>query len=322
MRAYRGLLRLAGHALTSADHPLLAHLVVTRRCNLACGYCDEYDRVSPPVSLADLEERIDALARLRTAMIACTGGEPLLHPAIGKVVRAIRCHGMTAMLSTNGRLLTRDRIEMLNAAGLQVIQLSIDNVEPDGVSAKSLSLIEDRLLLLARHARFDVNVNTVIGAGHRPSDAVEIARRVCRHGFSHSVGLAHASGGDLRRIGPGECSAYRAVGRESGSALHRFNYLLFQRRLIEGGPCRWNCRAGARFLYVCEHGRVHWCSQRRGRPGIPLQSYGAADIRRAFRTDKACAPYCTLNCVHHVSALDRWRGRQDLPDPWASVPTT
>jgi MoaA/NifB/PqqE/SkfB family radical SAM enzyme len=321
MKAYRGLLRLVGHALASADHPLLAHLVVTRRCNLACGYCNEYDRVSPPVPAADLEDRVEALARLRTAMIACTGGEPLLHPHLEDVVRAIRHRGMKAMLSTNGYLLTRDRIERLNAAGLQVLQLSIDNLEPDDAAAKSLGRLEDRLRLLARFARFDVNVNTVIGAGNRPADAVEIARRVTESGFSHSVGLAHAPGGDLRTIGPLERSAFRSVGRVSGSALHRFNHLLFQRRLMAGGPCRWKCRAGARFLYVCEHGRVHWCSQRRDRPGIPLQSYGAAELRRAFRTEKSCAPTCTLNCVHHVSALDRWRP-QNLPDTWAWTPRT
>lgn len=321
MRAYWGLLRLAGHALASADHPLLAHLVVTRRCNLACGYCDEYDRVSPPVPLADLDERVEALARLHTAMIACTGGEPLLHPELEDVVRAIRRRGMTAMLSTNGYLLTRERIELLNTAGLQVLQLSIDVLEPDAASVKSLSLIEDRLLLLARFARFDVNVTTMIGAGDRPSDAVEIALRVTGRGFSHSVGLAHASGGILRAIGPRERSAYGSVGRVSGSALHGFNHLLFHRRLVAGGPCRWKCRAGARFLYICEHGCVHWCSQRRNRPGVQLRSYGAAELRRAFRTEKACAPYCTLNCVHHVSALDGWR-QQNLPDAWASTPRT
>jgi MoaA/NifB/PqqE/SkfB family radical SAM enzyme len=321
MKAYSGLLRLAGHALMSADHPLLAHLVVTRRCNLACRYCNEYDRVSPPIPVSDLVERVEGLARLRTAMIACTGGEPLLHPRVEDVVRAIRDRGMTAMMSTNGYLLTRERIELLNAADLQVLQLSIDNLEPDSSSAKSLDRPEDRLRLLSRYARFDVNVNTVIGAGDRTSDAVEIARRVTGYGFSHSLGFAHASGGTLSTVDPVERSTCRSVGRVSGSALHRFNHLLFQRRLASGEPCRWKCRAGARFLYVCEHGRVHWCSQRRNRPGIPLESYGTAELRRAFRTGKTCASYCTLNCVHHVSALDGWR-RQDLPDTWSATPRT
>ncbi|MBA2542036.1 MAG: radical SAM protein, partial [Deltaproteobacteria bacterium] len=55
-------LRLAGRLAVAAidrDRPIVAHLIVTRRCNLACGYCFEYDKVSAPVPLAALKQRID-----------------------------------------------------------------------------------------------------------------------------------------------------------------------------------------------------------------------------------------------------------------------
>ncbi|MBC7173130.1 MAG: radical SAM protein, partial [Polyangiaceae bacterium] len=39
-------LRRAALALVRPESPLLAQLVVTRRCNLACGYCNEYDHES------------------------------------------------------------------------------------------------------------------------------------------------------------------------------------------------------------------------------------------------------------------------------------
>jgi hypothetical protein len=55
---------------------------------------------------------------------------------------------------------------------------------------------------------------------------------------------------------------------------------------------------------------VHLCSQNRGYPGIPLSRYTLADIAREFRTEKPCAPTCSLNCVHQVSAIDGWRPRQ------------
>ena len=32
--------------------PFLAHIVIIRRCNLSCGYCNEYDDKSPPVPFA------------------------------------------------------------------------------------------------------------------------------------------------------------------------------------------------------------------------------------------------------------------------------
>jgi len=71
-------------------------------------------------------------------------------------------------------------------------------------------------------------------------------------------------------------------------------YRSFQDNLADGKPNDWRCRAGARYLYVCEEGLVHYCSQQRGYPGVPLESYTLADIRREFDTPKPCAPYCTV----------------------------
>jgi hypothetical protein len=42
--------------------PIAAHLIPTRRCNLSCAYCNEYDDHSAPVPTADLVRRIDLLA--------------------------------------------------------------------------------------------------------------------------------------------------------------------------------------------------------------------------------------------------------------------
>ena len=68
--------KITYHALRSIEHPLLAHLVVTRRCNLACGYCNEYDRHSPPVPLEVLKRRVGELARLQTLLMACSPSYP------------------------------------------------------------------------------------------------------------------------------------------------------------------------------------------------------------------------------------------------------
>jgi hypothetical protein len=57
---------------------------------------------------------------------------------------------------------------------------------------------------------------------------------------------------------------------------------------------------------------VHYCSQQRGYPGIPLAEYTLADIRREFLTAKACAPNCTVSCVHQTSLVDFWRAPQHL----------
>ena len=212
---------------------------------------------------------------------------------------------------TNGFRLDRDWIERLNAAGLQGMQISIDNREPDEMSMKSLASVERKLALLARHARFKVNVNSVLGiTGERTQDVILIARTAAKYGLQHSVGLLHDATGVLKPLQPEQLRAYREVTRISPSWVHGLNYRLFQKNLMHGKPNDWKCRAGARYLYVTEDGRVHWCSQQRGTPGTPLLEYTREDIKREFHTEKSCSPTCTLSCVHQASLFDRYRGRQ------------
>ena len=110
-----------------------AGIIPIRRCNLACTYCNESDKHSPPVALATMRERIDHLARLRTANIEISGGEPLLHPDLDELIRHIRGTGALAGLITNGYLLNEKRTEAFNRAGLDHLQISIDNVKPDDI---------------------------------------------------------------------------------------------------------------------------------------------------------------------------------------------
>ena len=105
------------HGLASTDHPLLAHIIPIRRCNLACKYCNEYDDFSKPVPTEDMFRRVDKLGELGTAVITISGGEPLLHPDLDDIIARIRKNGMVAGLITNGYLLTPDRIQRLNRAG-------------------------------------------------------------------------------------------------------------------------------------------------------------------------------------------------------------
>lgn len=308
--------RFVRYVLLSTDSPVLAQLVVTRRCNLHCAYCNEYDNTSEPISLEVLKQRIAALASLKTLIVACTGGEPLLHPDLAQLIKEIRRHGMQATLITNGYLLTQPWIEELNEAGLQSLQISIDNIIPDDVSVKSLKILDKKLQLLADHARFKVNINSVMGiSDERARDVVEVAERAVHYGFSHTVGIMHDGSGTLRPLNETQHAAYQAVRRLPGAFVDRVHFFLFQKNLIDGRPNHWKCRAGARYLYICEDGLVHWCSQQRGYPGVPLAAYAVEDIRREYKTRKGCSPFCTVNCVHLVSSFDEWRGKQLLPDP-------
>src|ERR1700749_3548807 len=86
--------RMAARALASTDHPLLAHIIPMRRCNLACTYCNEFDDFSKPVPLEEMYRRIDKLGGMGTSVITISGGEPLLHPELDAIITRIRHNGM------------------------------------------------------------------------------------------------------------------------------------------------------------------------------------------------------------------------------------
>jgi len=312
LRAGRKFLR----GLVDTAHPLLVHIVPIRRCNIDCGYCNEYDKVSPPIPFETLTARIDKLAHLGTSVVAFSGGEPMLHPQLDDLIRRIRRHGMMAGLITNGYFLVEKRIKELNEAGLDYLQISIDNVIPDEVSKKSLKVLDPKLQLLSRHAEFQVNINSVLGGGIKNAeDARTINRRARELGFTTSIGIIHDGLGQLKPLGAAERAVYEDVSRQIKPVAHVFANIYsgirdFQLNLVDGKPNEWWCRAGARYLYICERGLVHYCSQQRGIPGTPLESYTKADIIREFNAPKSCAPMCTIGCVHRVSFMDHWRKPQ------------
>lgn len=296
------------------DHPVLAHIIPIRRCNLSCTYCNEFDDFSKPVPREEMYRRIDHLGGLGTSVISFSGGEPLLHPDLDDLIRRIRGTGAMAGMITNGFLLNPERIQRLNDAGLEHMQISIDNVMPDDVSKKSLKTLDLRLQYLAEHADFHVNINSVVGGGiHNPQDAIVVAKRAVELGFTTTVGIIHDSSGQLQPLSDEEQSIYLQVRDMGKKSYARMNY--FQDNIAHGRENNWKCRAGARYLYVCEDGLVHYCSQQRGYPAKPLAQYTKEDIRREFVTQKGCAPRCTVACVHYTSYMDFWRAPQTIPAP-------
>ena len=315
--------RFIAKGLVSTRHPLLAHIIPIRRCNLSCSYCNEYDDHSKPVPVEEMFRRIDRLAEMGTAIITISGGEPLLHPELDEIIRRIRFSPVRSMLAgmiTNGYLLTAERIDRLNRAGLEHLQISIDNLIPDETSKKSLKVLDQKLQLLAEHAEFQVNINSVLGCGVKnPDDALTVARRAVALGFTSTVGVLHDGNGQLKPLGKHEKTIFETIMALSKRSYSRFNR--FQHNIARGEPNMWRCRSGSRYLYICEDGLVHWCSQQRGYPGIPLEKYTTEDRRREFHTKKHCAPRCTVSCVQQVAMIDNWRAPQTLKPVAAPPPS-
>ncbi len=284
--------------------PRLAQIVVTRRCNLACGYCNEFDHESVPVSPDALARRLDKVAELGTLFSVFTGGEPLLHPNIVELVRyASRCGFRERHVISNGYLLSREIVCSLNEAGLTHMQISVDGVHTNETTVKVLKPLEKKLEHLRKHARFEVRLNAVLGAGN-DDEALEVARFAKQAGFVPRICVIHDHDGSVCIDERGKAllgQVQELIGRRWKEAGD------YRSRLMNGEEADFKCRAGARYLYVDEHGDVHWCSQMRGVFQKPLAEYTWADLKEQFHTKKSCAAQCTVGCVRSASRFDEWR---------------
>jgi MoaA/NifB/PqqE/SkfB family radical SAM enzyme len=256
-------------------------------------------------------ERIDHLASRGTILLTLTGGEPLLHPRLDDLIRHVASHGMVCTAITNGYAVTERWIDRLNASGLSLVQISIDNLEPNDVSEKSLSKIRKKLALLKERAKFGVNVNAVLGSCS-PEDTRTLVNEVEQLGFFMTVGLLHDHSGQLDPglAGAELASLYEEMrGRSKKSVFHRIGEG-WEDKMIYHQKAPFKCRAGGRYLYVDEFGIVSYCSQRRNDPGIQILEYQREDVRRAFETPKGCESACTIACVRRASSMDEWRGQK------------
>ena len=265
-------------ALISTKHPVLVHIIPMRRCNLACTYCNEFDDVSTPVPLEEMKRRLDLLADMGTSIITISGGEPLLHPEIDEVIRHIRRRGIIAGMITNGFFLNQERIERLNRAGLEHLQISIDNVTPDEVSKKSLKTLDGRLEMLAQHAVFQVNINSVLGSGVKnPEDALQIAHRAVDLGFTSTVGIIHDNNGQLKPLGE----------REQGFLKRLWSWGSGRFRASTSFSTMWRAGvntigAAARGRGICIFASWDWCTGVRSSAGI--RGFRWRNIRRRCGT--------------------------------------
>jgi hypothetical protein len=258
--------RMLVKGIASTRHPLLVHIVPMRRCNLACTYCNEFDDVSKPVPLEEMFRRIDRLGAMGASVITISGGEPLLHPDLDAIITRIRKNGMIAGLITNGYLLVAERIGRLNRAGLEYLQISIDNVQPDDVSKKSLKVLDQKLVLLAEHAEFHVNINSVLGSGVRnPEDALTVAHRALQLGFTSTVGILHDGNGQLQPLGPREREIFEEImslGKRSFTRVNRFQH---------------NIAAGREARATCTFARTAWCTT--ARSSAATRAFRSANTR-------------------------------------------
>lgn len=292
--------------------PYHVQMVVTRRCNLSCGYCNEFDDHSPPVPTEELRRRIDKIKQLGAWAIELTGGEPLEHPDLIELVRHAKREQRfyKVQLISNLYLWNEDTVHALNDAGLDDLQVSVDGVMPNDVTVKVLKPMRKKLEVLSRHAKFRVTMSGVVGSAP-PGEAVQVLEVAKQLGFKPRVLLVHDGNGQLK-LDAARRAEVEDIKRVIGKGFKDAGD--YRARLAETGSAPFKCRSGSRYLYVDEFGYVRWCSQTRDYWGVPLAEYGPEHLKAQFDTRKDCNAGCTVGCARTASAPDAWRP-QGRPDP-------
>jgi len=83
------------------NHTILCNYYLTYRCNAKCSFCDIWEKPSPYITLKDVEANFKDLKRLGVKVIDFTGGEPLLHREIDKILALAKEMGFITTVTTN-----------------------------------------------------------------------------------------------------------------------------------------------------------------------------------------------------------------------------
>ena len=162
-----------------------AILDIIRGCNARCAFC--YNRDSP--ARKDLDEvlnELEVFQRLRNLQaVMVSGGEPLLHPGVLDVIRAVKGKGLVPIVLTNGILIDEKMAGELKAAGCELCFLHIQTgqTRPDVVDGADRAEVES---LMRRKSEILVGAGIRVGCcvTLRADDKAGIGRE-CAEYFSN-----------------------------------------------------------------------------------------------------------------------------------------
>jgi mycofactocin radical SAM maturase len=161
---------------------------VSLACNLRCSHClsASGEPAEGELTTAEALDLVEQLHEASVFQINFGGGEPFMRPDFEEILDACHSRGIMTCISTNGTLLTKERVDRLAASRLVAIQVSMDGASPDTCDAIRGKGVYDRAieaLKLLAATSIPTSINTVLTG----QNAAEIP---ALHALAHSLGVS------------------------------------------------------------------------------------------------------------------------------------
>jgi MoaA/NifB/PqqE/SkfB family radical SAM enzyme len=289
------------HRLSGRRSPLFLSYAATWRCTNHCAYCD-----LPPagreMTFEEFRPLLDAFREMGLVRLGLTGGEPLLHPDIGRILGRCRRIGVATVVSTNGALVKERIVEL---AELDLASVSIDgarDVQDLLRGSGSFAACEEAVDLLVRKG-VGVVLSAVLHSRNvgRVDDLLEMARRkrVATVWQPYFRSMRPPEEDDPLLPDP---ARFRAAVERVIAAKLRSPWLVASSlpylRFVRDHYPTWDpagCLAGKLFFALSPEGVLHPCYPMTGRSmGVRLT---AGDVRAAVEgfAEAGCTTPCYCN---------------------------
>ena len=113
------------------------YFYLTEGCNLKCRHCwiapkfQDEDRSYPMLSIDLFKSIVKQAKPLGLSGVKLTGGEPLLHPEIGKILEHIKSQELNLTMETNGVLCTPEIARQISAHQNHFVSVSLDGADAE-----------------------------------------------------------------------------------------------------------------------------------------------------------------------------------------------
>ncbi len=150
------------------DRPTTLLAELTHRCPLHCPYCSnpiDLLRAEREIGTEDWKRVFTEARALGVLQLGLSGGEPLIRKDLEELAAHARSEGLYSTLVTSGLGLTRARAERLRDAGLEHVQISIQDSDPvvaERIAGVSSVKQKRAAAAIVRELGFAFSVNVVL----------------------------------------------------------------------------------------------------------------------------------------------------------------